>query len=232
MNMRVWLALAIVSVATARPQGPAWKGIKVASGDKLVMYDVSPYTNHTDHSMYTTKDHIMARSGDLFGSVTFGECINKFEKSTGAISHNPDFTSILTAYNKKLYSITHFQSPQPATVYFSKLEQDDKGMLSIKTTALLDFSKDGRLWARTWARRSTSLTPVQSLPLKRMISLMTRSFTCPTTAALPPSPRRRWQLATIPTTMAMLGSARLTPPAIPSAKSTTLWVVRAGNSPT
>lgn len=152
--------------------------MQVAKDAKLVTHDVSPYANYPDASMHKIECHVMARSGDVFGSATLGKCTDKFGVSTGAISHNPDFTSILTACNTKLYSITHFESPQPATAYFSELEQNNKGMLSIKTPRRSIFPRTVACGspvparhlprARTWARRSTSLTLVPSLPLTSM----------------------------------------------------------------
>lgn len=146
MTIRVVVVAALVAAAVARPSGPAWKGIKVASGDKLLLTDMAPHANYSGANMFKTKYHVMARTGDVFGSGTFGAHVDKNGAPTGGVSHNPDFTSILTAYNSKLYSITHFEASQPATAYFSELEQDKDGMLSIKTTAALDFSKYGGLW--------------------------------------------------------------------------------------
>ena len=41
------------------------------------------------------------------------------------ISNNPDFSSILQV-DGKLFGVTHFESPSPATAYLSQYEQDAK----------------------------------------------------------------------------------------------------------
>jgi hypothetical protein len=41
------------------------------------------------------------------------------------ISNNPDFSSILQI-DGKLFGVTHFEAPTPATVYLSQYEQDAK----------------------------------------------------------------------------------------------------------
>jgi hypothetical protein len=41
------------------------------------------------------------------------------------ISNNPDFSSILQV-DGKLFGVTHFEAPTPATAYLSQYEQDAK----------------------------------------------------------------------------------------------------------
>ena len=62
------------------------------------------------------------------------------------VSHNPDFASILTAYDDKMYMITQFESPRPGVAYLSELKQEDDGKLTMVSAAPIDFSALGGLW--------------------------------------------------------------------------------------
>lgn len=140
--MRVLVMVALVAVAAGK--SPVWKAVKPAYGSAQHKNVISPYMNFTQ-DMMPLEYHVLARSGDMIGSNTFGMTV---DKDGGAIevSNNPDFSSILTAYNDKLYSVTHFESPIPGVAYFSELEKSSDGKLTIKSTEPLDFSKMGGLW--------------------------------------------------------------------------------------
>ena len=109
MMMRVLVMVALVAVAAGK--SPVWKEVKPAYGSAQHKNVISPYMNFTQ-DMMPLEYHVLARSGDMIGSNTFGMTV---DKDGGAIevSNNPDFSSILTAYNDKLYSVTHFESPIP-----------------------------------------------------------------------------------------------------------------------
>jgi secreted PhoX family phosphatase len=94
---------------------------------------------------------VMARSGDTIGGNVFGALVDStgqpiLNKGTPVVSHNPDANNILTAYNNKMYAVTHFESPNPATAYLSEVEQDSAGKLTYTKTQSIDFSKFGGLW--------------------------------------------------------------------------------------
>jgi len=144
MHLRACLAAVLVAATSARPSGPSWKGIKAPTGDDRHKVQTSTSANYSSQPNYDVPYTLLARSGDKFGTATMGMIIDIDGKDI-EVSNNPDFTSILQA-NGKLYSVTHFEQPSPGVAYFSELEQDAKGKLSIKTTAPLDFSKMGGLW--------------------------------------------------------------------------------------
>jgi hypothetical protein len=94
----------------------------------------------------------MARSGDTLGGAVFGAVIDSKGQQMNdkdglpIVSHNPDANNILTAYNNKMYAVTHFESPVPSVAYLSEVEQDSAGVLKYTKTQNIDFSKFGGLW--------------------------------------------------------------------------------------
>jgi hypothetical protein len=75
---------------------------------------------------------VMARSGDTISGNVFDALVDNkghtiLHRGTPVVSHNPDANNILTVYNNKMYAVTHFESPNPATAYLSEVEQDSAG---------------------------------------------------------------------------------------------------------
>jgi hypothetical protein len=94
---------------------------------------------------------IMARSGDKLGDGTFGALIDSkgqpiSDMNGPVVSHAPDSNNILTAYNQKMYAVTHFESPVPSVAYLSEVTQESDGTLKYTKTQNIDFSKVGGLW--------------------------------------------------------------------------------------
>jgi hypothetical protein len=137
MYMRVLLAAALVGSAVA---GPEWAGIKAAEGDAKHKVVTSKKWGDAEFEYNT-----LARSGQKFGSNTFGMITDK-KGGEIEVSHNPDFASILTKYDGKLYMVTQFESPRPGVAYFSELEQDADGKLKMVSASPMDFSSMGGLW--------------------------------------------------------------------------------------
>ena len=89
--------------------------------------------------------HSFARSGDMHGDVAFGQLLTLDGKPiAGAISKNPDFTSLLPK-NGKLYSVTQFEEA-PAGLMISEMAQDADGNLSVVSSKPIDTSKIGGIW--------------------------------------------------------------------------------------
>lgn len=89
--------------------------------------------------------HSFARSGDVLGDVAFGQLLTLDGKPIdGAISKNPDFTSLLPK-NGKLYSVTQFEEA-PAALMLTELTQDADGKLTAISSKPIDTSKVGGLW--------------------------------------------------------------------------------------
>ena len=74
---------------------------------------------------------VMARSGDVFDGKTFGMMVDKDGKDI-EVSNNPDFSSLLTAYNDKVYAVTHFEWPSPGVVYISEVSVKGDGELEVR----------------------------------------------------------------------------------------------------
>ena len=73
--------------------------------------------------------HAFARSGDLHGDMAFGQLMMlDGTPIDGAISNNPDFTSLLPK-GDTLYSITQFEDT-PGGLMISELAQDADGKLT------------------------------------------------------------------------------------------------------
>jgi len=120
--------------------GPEWAGIKAAEGDAKHKVVTSKKWGDAEFEYNT-----LARSGQKFGSNTFGMITDK-KGGEIEVSHNPDFASILTKYDGKLYMVTQFESPRPGVAYFSELEQDADGKLKMVSASPMDFSSMGGLW--------------------------------------------------------------------------------------
>lgn len=89
--------------------------------------------------------HTILRSGDKLGDAVFGQLMTADGKAIpDAISHNPDFTSLLPK-GDKLYSISHFEEA-PAGLYLTELKADADGNLTAVSTKPVDTSKFGGLW--------------------------------------------------------------------------------------
>ena len=95
--------------------------------------------------------NVLARTGDEFSAVNsdkkwkFGMQVDK-DMNPIEVSHNPDFNSFLTAYNDKIYMVTHFEWPPPGVSYLSELTQKSDGKLEIAKTEPIDFSSVGGCW--------------------------------------------------------------------------------------
>ena len=113
--------------------------------------------------------HTIARSGDMLGDVAFGQLLTLEGKPiAGAISNNPDFTSLLPK-NGKLYSVTQFEDA-PAALMLTELAQDADGNLKPVSSKPIDTST---VWAGCgslapvpsphgapiWVPRNTPITP-------------------------------------------------------------------------
>lgn len=89
--------------------------------------------------------HTFARSGDMHGDVAFGQLLTLDGKPIdGAISKNPDFTSLLPK-NGKLYSVTQFEEA-PGGLMLTELAQDADGNLTAVSSKPIDTSKVGGIW--------------------------------------------------------------------------------------
>lgn len=89
--------------------------------------------------------HTFARSGDVHGDVAFGQLLTLDGKPIdGAISKNPDFTSLLPK-NGKLYSVTQFEEA-PGGLMVTELAQDADGNLTAVSSKPVDTSKVGGIW--------------------------------------------------------------------------------------
>ena len=89
--------------------------------------------------------HAFARSGDMAGPVAFGQLLMLDGMAVpGAISSNPDFTSLLPM-GGRLYSITQFEEA-PGGLMLSELAQDADGNLTVVSTKPIDTSKVGGIW--------------------------------------------------------------------------------------
>ena len=137
MYKHVLLAAALVGSAVA---GPEWAGIAPAAGAAKHKVVTSQQWGDAEFKYET-----LGRSGQKFGSYTFGMMVDKNGGEIG-VSHNPDFASILTAYDDKMYMITQFESPRPGVAYLSELKQEDDGKLTMVSAAPIDFSALGGLW--------------------------------------------------------------------------------------
>ena len=89
--------------------------------------------------------HAFARSGDMKGPVPFGQLLMLDGKPVvGAISSNPDFTSLLPK-GDKLYSVTQFEEA-PGGLMLSELSHDADGNLTVISSKPIDTSKVGGIW--------------------------------------------------------------------------------------
>ena len=88
---------------------------------------------------------VMTRTAQYFGGKKFGMMVDK-DGNDIDVSHNPDFSSLLTAYNDKIYMVTHFEWPAPGAVYLSEVTQDAAGELKVESTSPVDFSGVHGVW--------------------------------------------------------------------------------------
>lgn len=93
--------------------------------------------------------HTWARTGNYYstfdgGTVQFGRLIdvdgNAILGADGnpAVSDNPDFSSLMEV-NNRIFTITQVEA-RPGAFFLSELDQDDSGMLSVKSMEQLDQS--------------------------------------------------------------------------------------------
>jgi secreted PhoX family phosphatase len=81
----------------------------------------------------------------MHGDVAFGQLLTLDGKPIdGAISKNPDFTSLLPK-NGKLYSVTQFEEA-PGGLMLTELTQDAYGNLTVVSSKPIDTAKVGGIW--------------------------------------------------------------------------------------
>jgi uncharacterized protein len=95
--------------------------------------------------------HILARSGDEFGDVAFGQLVNSegqplySEDGTRKISDSNEFTSLLPI-GDRLFSISQIES-RPGAMFMMELDQNkENGELSVKKMWQLDMSNINGGW--------------------------------------------------------------------------------------
>lgn len=89
--------------------------------------------------------HTLLRTGDKLGDQVFGQLMTQDGKPIdGAVSHNPDFTSLLPR-GDRLFSISHFEE-NPGALYLSEFKADAEGNLTALSTRPIDTSKVGGIW--------------------------------------------------------------------------------------
>ena len=89
--------------------------------------------------------HAFSRSGDRKGPVAFGQLMMLDGRTVpGAISSNPDFTSLLPV-GGKLYSVTQFEDA-PGGLMLSEMAQGADGNLTVVSSKPIDTSKVGGIW--------------------------------------------------------------------------------------
>ncbi len=89
--------------------------------------------------------HAFLRTGDKLGDQVFGQLTTKDGKAIeGAVSSNPDFTSLLVR-GDKIFSFTHFEQA-PAAIYLTELQADAEGNLTAISTKPVDLSGVDGVW--------------------------------------------------------------------------------------
>ena len=107
--------------------------------------------------------HILARSGDMFGDVAFGQLINSegqplfSEDGSRKISDSNEFTSLLPI-GDRLFSVSQIES-RPGAMFMMELDQKaENGELSVKKMWQLDMSGINGGWVHC----AGSVTPWNS----------------------------------------------------------------------
>ncbi len=132
-------------VDVAAAQTIQFTPVPFAAGDTAKRVPVATVSARIDGTNVPLAFHPFARSGDMHGDVAFGQLLTLDGKPIdGAVSKNPDFTSLLPK-NGKLYSVTQFEEA-PGGLMLSELAQDGDGNLTVVSSKPIDTAKVGGIW--------------------------------------------------------------------------------------
>lgn len=132
-------------VQSAAAQTISFASVPFAADDAAKRVPVATASAKIDGTEVPLAFHTLARSGDMHGDMAFGQLVTLDGKPiAGAVSKNPDFTSLLPVHGK-LYSVTQFEE-LPGGLMLSELAQDADGNLSVVSSKPIDTSKVGGIW--------------------------------------------------------------------------------------
>ena len=165
--LRLLLVVSLCCSCAGSTYTATWTELSLSTGDqkhRARATNAVTITHPTDGQWKPSIDyHVLARSGDSFGTNIFGANIDKDQKiiakdatsGLALVSAYPDFTSIIKV-GDVIHSITQFEAT-PNTLgiddtsslgvaYHSILDQAADGTLSIKSTKAIDMSSHQGVW--------------------------------------------------------------------------------------
>ncbi len=138
-------ATALTGLATTARAEIAFSPVPFAADDAARRAVIATDSAQINGQVVPLAFHAFLNSGDQLGDNVFGQLLTADGKAiTGAVSANPDFTSLLVKGNR-LFAVTHFEEA-PAALYLTELKSDAAGNLIALSTRPIDTSALGGIW--------------------------------------------------------------------------------------